>query len=272
MNDENTSNITTTETKPTNFYSGKGPYARFIFAALGSLHWVGGLFAALSALHAEKQQEKSNKTLSRWVEEYKGKINELQQTFTNIIARIEKLGEEAKERIESEEYLTLVRKGFLIWDKAETKEKKSYVQCLLTNAASTKVTKDDTIRLFLDWIERYHEAHFGIIRAIYHNRGITRLGIWQKIGGSDDLPREDSSEADLFRMLIGDLSTGRIIRQERRVNSRGQFLKEKRSSSSGSDVMKSSFDNQERYELSELGQEFVHYVLQDAVSYLEDFK
>ena len=33
--------------------------------------------------------------------------------------------------------------------------------------------------------------------------------------------------------------------------------------------MKSSFDDTDRYELSELGQEFVHYVLHDAVTRVE---
>lgn len=69
-------------------------------------------------------------------------------------------------------------------------------------------------------------------------------------------------------MLIHDLSTGRVIRQEREVNHLGQFMKKSRRGTSGSssDTMKSSFDDSDRYELSELGQEFVHYVLQDVVS------
>ena len=53
------------------------------------------------------------------------------------------------------------------------------------------------------------------MRAVYKSRGITRLGIWRQLSEETTPPKENSSEADLFRMLVGDLSTGRIIRQER---------------------------------------------------------
>lgn len=42
-------------------------------------------------------------------------------------------------------------------------------------------------------------------------------------------PREDSAEADLFKLLIRDLSTGGVIRQERDVNQLGQFVRKDRS-------------------------------------------
>ena len=205
--------------------------------------------------------------------EHGEKIQHLYETLTAIANRIDSLGDDAKERIQDEEYLQLVRKGFRIWDKAETADKKGLVQRLLINAAGSNVTEDDVIRLFLDWIDNYHEAHFAIIRAVYKNPGITLLGIWRSMGNLENLPRENSSSSDLFRMLIHDLSTGRVIRQERQTNHLGQFLKK---STRGrrppsTDVMKSSFDDIDRHELSELGQEFVHYVLQDVVTRIEEY-
>lgn len=81
------------------------------------------------------------------------------------------------------------------------------------------------------------------------------------------LPREDSAEADLYRLLFHDLSTGRIIRQHRETNAYGEFIArsapKKTKNDSGQKIMKSAFDREEPYELSGLGQQFVHYAMTD---------
>jgi hypothetical protein len=251
--------------------SKKGTYARFAMAALGSIPWVGGFIAGTAAYQAEREQGRINENIQTWMNEHEQKIGELYRTLSSIAVRIEGLGDEAKARIQEDDYLDLVRKGFRIWDKTETRDKRELIKRLLTNAAGTTVTDDDVVRLFLDWIDRYHESHFGIIRAVYQNPGISLLGIWRVLGNTGEVPRENSSSADLFRMLIHDLSTGRVIRQEREVNHLGQFLKKSRHGRRAppSDVMKSSFDDEDRHELTELGQEFVHYVLSESVSRIE---
>jgi len=248
--------------------SEKGTYARFVIAALGSVPWVGGMIAGSAALHAEKEQGRINENIELWLKEHEIKLQTLYRALSSVAQGIDLLGERAKQRVQEDNYLSLVKKGFRVWDRAETDDKRELVQFLLKNAAGTSVTNDDIVRLFIDWIDRYHEVHFGIIRAIYKNPGISLLGIWREMGNSGEIPRENSSSADLYRMLIHDLSTGRVIRQEREINSLGQFMKKSRRGkrAPASDVMKSSFDNTDRYDLSELGQEFVHYVLQDVVS------
>lgn len=240
-------------------------------AALGSIPWVGGFIAGTAAFHTERKQGRINENIQTWMNEHQQKIEELFGALSSIAERIEGLGDEAKARIQENDYLDLVKKGFRIWDKSETQDKKEFIKRLLTNAAGTSVTDDDIVRLFLDWIDRYHESHFGIIRAVYQHPGITLLGIWRELGNTGEPPRENSSSADLFRMLIHDLSTGRVIRQEREVNYLGQFLKKSRRGkrASTSDIMKSSFDNEDRHELTELGKEFVHYVLSESVSRIE---
>src|SRR5690606_1347656 len=122
---------------------------------------------------------------------------------------------------ESEEYLALVRKGFKEWDNAETFEKKEYLRKLLTNASAINLSTDDLIQLFIEWISRYHETHFMVIREIYKNRGITRRQIWDNLNGT--LTSENSLEADLFKRLIRDLSMDGIIRQERATDYDGNF-------------------------------------------------
>src|SRR5439155_16078023 len=120
--------------------------------------------------------------------------------------RLDQFGDDAKKRIESDEYLGLVRQSFRAWDEAATTEKRRLLQQLLANAGGTSITSDDVVRLFIDWIEQYHEAHFAVIRVVYRQPGATRAAIWESIHGLP--PREDSAEADLFKLLVHDLTTG----------------------------------------------------------------
>ena len=136
----------------------------------------------------------------------------------------------------------------------------------MTNASAINLSTDDLIQLFIEWISRYHETHFMVIREIYKNRGITRGQIWDNLNGT--LPAENSLEADLFKRLIRDLSMDGIIRQERATDYAGNFIK-KSTRLSKSSTLKSAFDNIEPYELTELGQSFVHYTMEEVVTKIE---
>lgn len=262
--------VNNADEKLENFSKSKAAYFRLIIAIFGSVPWVGGFIAGLSALSAEREQAKVNQTLQLWMREHENKLNELKSDVLDIIERIDELGETAQKRISDDEYLVLVKQGFKVWDKSATRAKKEHIKKLLTNAAGTSLREDDIVRLFIEWIDKYHEVHFAIMREVYQSPGISRLGIWQAIRGGE-LPREDSSDADLFRMLIHDLNTGRIIRQSRMVEPySGRFMKKTQTQKRPkSPYMKSSFDDVDPYELSELGKEFVHYVLSDAVKRLD---
>lgn len=241
-------------------------YARFVLAALGSIPWVGGLIAAAASLSAERDQEKMSDLQSLWLEEHKAKVQELGATMSDIFTRLDNLGPEIEERIESPQYLTLVRKTFRSWDEADTEEKKQMLKKLIGNAGAKNLCPDDLIRLFINWIGQYHEAHFMVIKQIYKNPGITRGHIWDSI--NPKRPREDSSEADLFRYLIRDLSTGGVIRQVRETDMDGRFLRRDprgQSHPSVSRVMESAFEDTKPYVLTELGKQFVHYVMEDVV-------
>ena len=176
--------------------------------------------------------------------------------------------DEIDERIESEEYLQLVRKSFRTWDNADTIEKKDLIRKLLTNAGAYKFITDDIIRLFLDWLTMYHEIHFAVIKSIFKNPGISRHGIWQELNGTP--VKEDSMEADLFKMIIRDLSMGGVIRQHRETDYYGNFVKKARQKiKSSSSIIKSAFDDQEIYVLTELGKQFVHYTMNEVVKKLD---
>lgn len=241
----------------------KRKFARFTLAALSSIPWVGGFLGATAALDAEKEQGKVNELHHLWYEEHKEKLNELGQTITSILNRLENFDEEVKNRIESPSYLSLIRKGFRSWDQADTQEKRDLIKNLLTNAGGTKLCPDDLVRLFIEWIEHYHEAHFMVIKEIYRNPGVSRGNIWDSI--HTIRPQENSAEADLYKRLIRDLSTGGVIRQHRQTNMQGQFMIKttKGRKKSSPKTMKSAFDDQEPYELTELGKQFVHYTMDE---------
>ncbi len=241
-------------------------YGRFVLAALSSIPWV-GILSAVASLKGESEQDKVNNLVGLWLQEHREKMVELGATIDEILTRLDTFGEEIKKRIESPEYLAIVRKAFKVWDDADTKDKRDKIKKLLMNAGGTALCPDDLIRLFIDWIDRYHDAHFMVIAQIYQNKGITRAGIWENIHGAE-FPREDSAEASLFKYLIGELSLGRIIHIEREVNSEGQYMRHStrgRSRSSTSSTMESAFEDTKGYELSELGSQFVQYVMNELV-------
>jgi hypothetical protein len=110
-----------------------------------------------------------------------------------------------------------------------------------------------------------------VIASIYNDAGVTRARIWEKVGKEE--VREDSSDADLFKLLIRDLSTGSIIRQHREKDYAGNFLRKQAQRRgkgvAASTTMKSAFDDTEGYELTELGQQFVHYAMTDLPARIE---
>jgi hypothetical protein len=240
---------------------------KFVLAALGSIPWVGGFLSAAASYKAEEGSIKQNNLQTQWLEEHQEKLRALRATLEEIQHRFESLGDTIDERIQSEEYLGLVRKAFRAWDEADTEEKRRYAANIVTNSAGTRVCSDDVVRLFLDWLELYHESHFAVIREIFNNPGATRFEIWSELYGEP--PREDSAEADLFKFLIRDLSTGGVVRQERDVNQLGQFVRKKphhTRKGAAPTTMESAFEDSKPYVLTELGKQFVHYTMNEVVT------
>lgn len=245
--------------------TGRRLLEKFLLAALGSIPWVGGFISAAVTLKTESSGLRTDSLQTQWLEEHGRKIRELLQALDAVTRRLASLGPEIEARIESPEYLALVRRAFRAWDRADTDQKRRLLCNLLSNAAGTRLSSDDVVRLFIDWIDSYHEAHFAVIAEVYKTRGITRFEIWDAIRG--ELPREDSAEADLFKLLIRDLTTGSVIRQERDTNARGQFLRRKTPKRKGpvSSTVESAFEETKPYALTDLGEQFVHYAMNEIV-------
>ena len=241
---------------------------KFALAALGSIPWVGGFISAAASIKTEERGIRKDNLQSQWLEEHTKKMEQLATSLEGITARFDSLGEQINERIESEEYLALVRHAFRTWDRAETEEKKRYVGNLVANAAGTRICSDDVVRLFIDWLGLYHEVHFAVIREIFKNPGPTRYDIWVALYG--EIVRDNSAEADLFKLLIRDLSTGGVIRQARDTTADGQFLRKRSTPRRGpvSSTVESPFEDTKPYVVTELGKQFVHYTMSEAVQRL----
>ena len=244
-----------------------GKYARILLAALSGVPWIGSLLSAAATYSSEIEQEQQSELHRLWIQEHEERLRRLSQDLGDIVARFEDLGEEVQERVQSDEYLGLVRRAFRSWDQAETDQKRDFIRKMIANAGGTRLCPDDLIRLFIAWIDLYHESHFAVIACVYQRPGVTRGGIWRVVNGKN--VREDSAEADLFRYLVRDLSTGGVIRQHRETNYQGEFVRKTTvhtPKGRAPSTMKSAFDETEGYELTELGRQFLHYTMDELVT------
>jgi len=244
---------------------------RFALNVIGGLvPFAGGAVSGAASAWSEQEQQKINALIQAWLQLQADEIKEIGQTMFEILARLDLTDEETAKRMESPEYLSLVKKAFRDWSAAESEEKRKLIRNLLANAAGANVTTDDVISMFLSWIDRYTETHFKVIAAIYNHEGISRFGVWQEIDGRE--VADNSAEADLFKFIFHELTTGYVIRQHREVNYAGQYVKQtpvKRPKGMSSGVYVSPFEDGKQYELTELGQQFVHYTMNEIVPRLE---
>lgn len=232
----------------------------------GMVPFAGGLLSAAAGAWSENEQEKVNRFFKQWLKMLEDEIREKEQTILEIMARLDMHDEEITKRIESKEYQSLLKKTFREWSGAESEDKRTYIRNILANAAASTMTSDEVVRLFIDWLATYSELHFKVIAVIYQHQsdGISRGGVWSELG-KKEVP-ENSADADLFKLLFRDLSTGSVIRQHREVDYHGNFIPktpQRRPKGSGLKPITSAFDDDDLYELTELGKQFVHYAMTD---------
>ena len=100
-------------------------FEKFFLAAMGSIPWVGGFITAAAELKLEGRDIEEDSLQTMWLEEHAVKLGRLQSTLEEIALRFENIGESIDERVESEEYLDLVRRAFRSWDRAIQMRKES---------------------------------------------------------------------------------------------------------------------------------------------------
>jgi hypothetical protein len=246
---------------------GYGPrIARFALAVLGgAIPFAGGVFSGAAGEWSDAEQAHFNKVFASWLQLQRDEIKEIGITIAEILTRIDLNDEQITARIESPAYLSLIKKAFRDWSAAESEEKRVMVRNLLTNGAVHKICSDDVVRMFIQWIDLYSENHFAVLKFIYRNVGCTRWEIWLAVHG--EKVREDSAEADLFKLIMGEFTQGYVIRQHREKDGQGNYLKTppRRTRTLPSRLMKSAFDDDKEYELTELGKQFVRYTMENVM-------
>lgn len=250
--------------------SPRGKIGRALLNAGGSVPFVGGLLSAAAGAWSESEQETVNNVFKQWLDHLEEELADKAETILEIMARLDIQDQKVKNRVESSEFQSLVKKSFRNWSNIDTESKRRRVRNLLANAAATELVSDDVVRLFIDWTNKYSDFHFQVVGIIWDEAPISRYEIWQKIGRNP--AREDSADADLFRLLIDELSQGRVIRQQRKTDSDGRFLRQKSVNvrkGEASPYMKSSFDKEKLYVLTELGSQFVSYAMNELVVRVE---
>jgi hypothetical protein len=229
--------------------------------AEGAVPPGGDPFSAAAGAWSEKDREKVNRFIEHWKRMMTDELAEKKQTFIDIMTRLDFQDEKVLKRLDSEAYQSLVRKTFRDWAGTESRGKRDIIRNVLANAATTDTTSDDVVRLFLDWIRGYSELHFKVINAVHNSNGITRAGIWKQIG--QGFVREESADGDLYKLLIRDLITGGIIRQHRDTDYYGNPVSESEQTHkrSGAETARAAFDDEDYFELTPLGKQFVHYAM-----------
>ena len=233
----------------------------------GAIPFAGGLFSAAAGVWGETEQESTMAALRAWVKMIEDEVREKQRTIVDIFSRLDMHDAKINERVKSSEYQSLLKKAFRNWAGTESRTKQDFIRNILTNSASTTLVSDDVVTLFIEWLQDYSELHFAVIGELYNNSGSTRRDLWEGLGREP--VREDSADADLFKLLIRDLSTGGIIRQHRETDYAGNFINRRparpaappQRGAASVKVAKSAFDDGERYELTALGEQFVHYAM-----------
>lgn len=243
-------------------------FKKLLVAAASGIPGIGAFVAAGMEYKFDESNEELAEVQRLWSNALEEEIKELKRALAFLTKRLEELGAEAMRRAESEGYLRMVRKTFQGWDRADSDAKRHYFANLLANAAGTAYAPDDMVRLFIEWIDRFNDSHFRIIRHVYDYQPCTRYEIAEAFfGGSENIPREDAAEADLFSELFRELNMGGLVRQRRDTDPDGRFYRRRPATRArrgqASPLLASRFDDEKPQVLSELGRKFVRYVFED---------
>lgn len=216
---------------------------------------------------SEEEDIEFNRLLSVWLKLQEDEVGEIGRTLIEVLQKLEVDTKKVRERIESPEYLKLVRKSFRNWSAAESEEKRVLVRNLLVNAVSRATSPSFILLMFIDWLDKYSDEHFKLIREVYKALpdGLTRKEMWRRLHLNKEVPPEDSAEADMFKMLVLDLSTGYVIRQPREKDFYGNFVRARSTPAIAAPVEAriSAFDDTKKYVLTELGRQFVYYTIEE---------
>lgn len=220
------------------------------------------IFMQTVSSFTKSKQKEFEHLFPLWVSIQEDEMQETEKTLVEVFQRLDLKKKSIEERVGSPAYLRLVKKSLRNGTIAESNEKRMLIQNLLINAGIVSLSPDYALEMFINWIGTYSPSHFTVMRIISENPGITRHKIWLTF--NKKIPSEDSAAADMYKLLISDLSTGHLIRQRREKEYFGAFVKIKRKKKMGTPEgtqIASAFDDEKEYILTELGKQFVRYTM-----------
>lgn len=227
----------------------------------------GGFIHAGMSIHNDESQKATNELHSACIKEIADTVAELKDTIAQILESIKASDEEFAAKVENPDYIALVRKAFTGWSRGQSKEKREIIRRLLSRAADEQSPDYPVFNLFFDWVSRYNELHFRLIRSLKEQGKATKFQIWEGMGGQR--VKDDSAEADVFGCLFNDLCFGHIVRKAGgRDAVTGRRLKAVRAPRSSSPLLKSVLDNQTPQELTAVGELFIHYAMNELIDKL----
>lgn len=196
-----------------------------------------------------------------WLRVQQEEIRSMGRILQSVAAEAHLKNRKVRSRMESQEYLRIVKKSFRIWSSSLSEMKQNLIKNILLNSATKRFSPDSVIETFIDWIDRYSDEHFRVIHSLASSPvPLTRKEIWKTF--SSHIPPEDSADTDMYKLVIHDLTTGHIIRQVREKDYFGRFLRQspkQRSGTALAPVIVSAFDDEKPYQLTELGKQLVQY-------------
>jgi hypothetical protein len=116
------------EIEPPKGIRGSREFCALLNAAGGAIPFVGGLLAAGAGAWSEQEQAKVNAFLEHWIKMLQAEMAEKTQTILEIMARLDLNDKKTAERIESQEYQSLLRKAFRDWSGTESEAKRTMVR------------------------------------------------------------------------------------------------------------------------------------------------
>jgi hypothetical protein len=86
----------------------------------GAIPIVGGIFSGAAGAWSEEAQDHFNKVAASWMQLQRDEIKEIGITIAEILSRLDLNDENIRKRIESPEYLSLLKKAFRDWSATES--------------------------------------------------------------------------------------------------------------------------------------------------------
>lgn len=244
------------------------PYLARIAAAY--IDENGPVEKALAQVISDQRSEKSDivRLFAVWLKLQEEEVRSMGTMLSDVVLRLDLKSKKIRDRVESPEYLRLIKKSFRNWSTSMSELKQNLNKNLLANAASVRLSPDSILETFIDWVDHYSDEHFRVIQSLARSPiPITRKEIWSAI--HKHIPPEDSADTDMYKLVIHDLTTGHIIRQVREKDYFGRFVKQtpsrRKQKIELAPVMTSAFDDTKPYALTELGKQLVRYVFEKKV-------